>query len=729
MNLLKKNYYDLFLKVFLYSLLIIFLRIELIFSGSLPTGGDMGAHIVPTSYYSNELFRNFNLSGWSNDWFAGYPLYFFYFPLPAIIASIFDLILSFAVSFKLMVLFSQLLLVSSIEHLLRKKNEFSALGFLSGVVFLLTESFTIYGGNLASSLAGQYSFTYSLAFANFSIYFLKKQNTDFSLILSSIFFSWTLLSHIIPFIIYSPFFLYYFIKHKSEVSTKFVSYLIFIFLSLKFLFSLFFNLEFTTNMTYSPFTQISDLIKNDMFPFIFGAIIFILINIKKGEKVVFTFSLYLISTSLFLFFYVPEGALWNGRLIPFFNLGLIILFFQNFENYIELILKNVSNYLILPVTLFVINITLFFMYFEKWYEFYTIPTMTVILILFLITVFSFQDYKNLLLVSILTLVISTVSFLPHWINWNFTGYESKSSWNDIETLYEELQQLSPGRIMWEPNPDLNKYGTPMVLMTIPMFTDHSSVEGLYFDSSITTPYHFLTVSGLAEKPSNPVGGLSYINGNFDKGVRLMEELGVDYFIAYTDSIKEKALKSEKLELARSTDIFTVFSLKSEKVTLVDKELYIFKKEKFLDRVTSSVFKKTDKESFLDISFDAFLNESNFKIIENYVNESDETSEQSNLIVSDLKIDNSKIAFKTNQVNQLHLIKVSYFPNWRIINGEGPYRISPSFMAVIPHEQNVEIVFEHTPLERFVTVIAFTALFSAIFISYKKNIFEKKAKVV
>ena len=77
-------------------------------------------------------------------------------------------------------------------------------------------------------------------------------------------------------------------------------------------------------------------------------------------------------------------------------------------------------------------------------------------------------------------------------------------------------------------------------MTIPMFTNHQSVEGLYFDSSITTPFHFLTVSGLAERPSNPVGGLTYINGEFDKGFRLMEELGVDYFIAYTASIKDKA---------------------------------------------------------------------------------------------------------------------------------------------------------------------------------------------
>ena len=163
----------------------------------------------------------------------------------------------------------------------------------------------------------------------------------------------------------------------------------------------------------------------------------------------------------------------------------------------------------------------------------------------------------LIYTTLVSLTLGTLSFLPHWLNWNFSGYESKTNWSDITTLYEGLDSLEPGRIMWEPNSDLNKYGTPMVLMTIPMFTDHQSVEGLYFDSSITTPFHFLTVSGLAERPSNPVGGLMYINGEFDKGFRLMEELGVDYFIAYTSLIKEKADINENFNFLFSNEVFNV----------------------------------------------------------------------------------------------------------------------------------------------------------------------------
>ena len=57
--MLSKNNIDLFIKVALGSLLIVFLRVELVFSDLLPTGGDMGAHIVPTKFFVSELFNNF----------------------------------------------------------------------------------------------------------------------------------------------------------------------------------------------------------------------------------------------------------------------------------------------------------------------------------------------------------------------------------------------------------------------------------------------------------------------------------------------------------------------------------------------------------------------------------------------------------------------------------------------------------------------------------------------
>ena len=69
--------------------------------------------------------------------------YYFYFPLPPIVTSLFSFIFPFSISFKAMVLLSQVLLVISIEMLIRKNaKQFSFYGFGAGLLYLLTESFS-----------------------------------------------------------------------------------------------------------------------------------------------------------------------------------------------------------------------------------------------------------------------------------------------------------------------------------------------------------------------------------------------------------------------------------------------------------------------------------------------------------------------------------------------------------------------------------------------------------
>jgi len=716
--MLKNN---LFIKVALGSLLLIFLRIELVFSDLLPTGGDMGAHIVPTKFFVTELFNNFKLSGWSQDWFAGYPVYYFYFPLPPIITSLLSFLFPFSISFKTMVLISQVLLVISIEMLMRKNSkEFSFYGFGVGLLYLLTESFTIFGGNLASSLAGQYSFTYSIAFANFSIFYLLKSNHRYSTEIASLLIGLSVLSHLIPFMIYLPIFAYYFLKSNAKITIKISAFLFFLFIAMRFSISLFLNLEFTTNMTYTPYTQLSDLVKSDVLPFAIGAIIYVILSSSRTTlKAVAGFELYLVSISIFLFFYGPESALWNGRIVPFFNLGIIILFFNLLHFDIKNLTKKIQGKYPLIVFILSINSYLMYLYYSKWGNTYSTTTISINLIILLMFLISINSEKSLIYTTLVSLTFGTLSYLPHWLNWNFSGYESKNNWSDITTLYKGLDTLEPGRIMWEPNSDLNKYGTPMVLMTIPMFTDHQSVEGLYFDSSITTPFHFLTVSGLAERPSNPVGGLTYINGEFDKGFRLMEELGVDYFIAYTSSIKDKANESENFNFLFSNEVFNVYSINTKKVELVEDSLHIFESPDFYDRLKNAVLRDGSEQSFFEAAYKSFKEELNHKIIENYDESLTVRSEKNtDLLISDLNIQNDLITFKTNKPNQLHLIKVSYFPNWKIKNGYGPFRISPSFMAVIPKDEFVEIKFESSNVEKALNLLSILSLFGALLITYK-----------
>ena len=203
--------------------------------------------------------------------------------------------------------------------------------------------------------------------------------------------------------------------------------------------------------------------------------------------------------------------------------------------------------------------------------------------------------------------------------------------------------------------------------------------------------------------------MRYINNQFEKGQEYLEELGVDYFISYTDSITNKSLESDKLTLLFSSDPFTVFGIKSDKVELVDQKLVRFEKTTFIERTVSSILRNTEFTNFFDASYENFDNLESQRIIEigNSGYEQLETSSEE-VKITNLKMTSETITFKTNKPNKLHIIKISYFPNWQIQNGLGPYRISPSFMAVVPFSENVELRFETTRVEKY---SFYTSLFS------------------
>ena len=86
-----------------------------------------------------------------------------------------------------------------------------------------------------------------------------------------------------------------------------------------------------------------------------------------------------------------------------------------------------------------------------------------------------------------------------------------------------------------------------------------------------------------------------------------------------------------------------------------------------------------------------------------------STDEAQLNITDFKLQNNQISFRTNQPGKLHLIKVSYFPNWTIKDGDGPYRITPSFMAIVPNSSDVNLTFEKTNLEELLSIFSYLCL--------------------
>ena len=129
----------------------------------------------------------------------------------------------------------------------------------------------------------------------------------------------------------------------------------------------------------------------------------------------------------------------------------------------------------------------------------------------------------------------------------------------MQTMSAMGKRYGCGRAMWEYSASENRFGTPEALMLLPFETDGciDSMEGLLFESSATTPYHFLNQAELSAGPSEPEVGLPYGPLNVTLGVKHLQLLGVKYFMAETPQVEQEAAADPGLQLiakTRSVDV-------------------------------------------------------------------------------------------------------------------------------------------------------------------------------
>jgi hypothetical protein len=57
-----------------------------------------------------------------------------------------------------------------------------------------------------------------------------------------------------------------------------------------------------------------------------------------------------------------------------------------------------------------------------------------------------------------------------------------------------------------------------------------------------------------------------------------------------------------------------------------------------------------------------------------------------------------VSFRTDRVGEPHIVKVSWFPNWRAEGAEGPWMLSPGLMVVVPTRAEVRLSYRDTPFD-------------------------------
>ncbi len=146
----------------------------LILRNTTPAGGDMGAHVWLPAFLRDHLLP-WRVAGWSTDFYAGFPAGQFYFPLPSVLVVMLDLVLPYNVAFKLVTVLGAVLFPVAAYvfgrglRLPRPTPEAFAVAATASLFFkgggdsTMTFDHHIMGGNISSTMAGEYSFMLALA--------------------------------------------------------------------------------------------------------------------------------------------------------------------------------------------------------------------------------------------------------------------------------------------------------------------------------------------------------------------------------------------------------------------------------------------------------------------------------------------------------------------------------------------------------------------------------------
>ena len=324
-----------------------------------------------------------------------------------------------------------------------------------------------------------------------------------------------------------------------------------------------------------------------------------------------------------------------------------------------------------------------------------------------------------------------------WAEYNFQGYELRdptpagggtSEYFDlVDTMAEVGRWRGCGRSLWEYEIGrLGSYGTPMSPMLLPYWTGGciGSMEGLYFEASATTPYHFLMQSELSASPSRSQRDLPYRELDVAAGVDHLQRMGIRYYLAFSEPALQQARAQPDLSEIAGSGPWAVFEVADSDPVVGLGELPIVVdglREAGYDWLEVSVgaFQIPDGPVLAADGPDGWptLNLARLgpdtpraapraapidrvAVIQTLTDRLAQIPRRTiqPATVSDITWNQQSISFKVDQTGTPVIVRASYFPNWTATGAHGPYRVTPNLMAIVPTTQQVTLQYSRSTIE-------------------------------
>ena len=805
-----------------------------LFRNTTTNGGDMGAHVWWPQFLIHNWFPKLRLSGWAPDWYAGFPVGQYYFPVPALMVGALNLVMPYNVAFKLVTVSGPLMLPAAAYYFAKGLRApwpappaFAIAAF--GTLVQTRTDWQIYGGNIASTLAGEFSFCIALAFALFGLGALAYTlDTGRRRWLPAVLIALAIMSHIVVaiFVAIAAVLIWLTRRPWRTWAIAVPVGLVAVALSAVWLLPLLWQQPYTQSMRYeklfpkgnfklpswmplpgpvrftlqglwnavsrppldtnaNPVKHFSPTLWMPWWIWLLAGVAIVAAGWYRRRSTLVLLVLAMVVGVMFIEW--PEQTIWNTRFLPFWLLTWALIAAMGATEIARLVALVATG-----AYRWIRDGDLQDARARAWAEIATADESTVAPELRKEAAWVLAERRfdhdpegwqappeldtdavrgHARRISAITLAVALMfgsAFAIHrgfeatddnpavlirsWAAWNYSGYESKEDYPQYHAVMAGMEQVADehgdGRALWEPSsgdPDaINSYGTSLALELLPLFTHGKidSMEGIYFESSATTDYHFLTVAECAQHPSNPVRGLVYGSpeSDFDLCVRHMQMLGVRYYMAWTPQMQRLAAANKNLTLVkdipqsptiagpdnsqlRDWKVFQVAD--SDLVVGMDRDPVVLKSapggsysscwnqpwdtasgpEPQLAGWECETAPWWDDRSLLGIPY-AQSGPSDWQRVEYNDLASVRPTPVTPTQVSNVHTSVDKISFDVSQIGKAVEVKESYFPNWKVSGAKGPYRLSPNMMVVIPTSSHVELSYGLTKADwagRIITI--------------------------
>ncbi len=645
-----------------YGLLLWYFKPSLLLTQTVTAGGDTLSHYVAAKYLRDYLLPNGKIVGWMPGNFAGYPIFLFYFPLAFLLIAGLSLLVPFTVAFKLGTIAGTFALPLAALLSLRWIGcpfPIPALGAVLTLPFLFNTGNSMWGGNIPSTLAGEFAHSLSLALLVLFVGALyrgihARRYVGYCAVL----FALAGLAHAYGLVMGAALGLY-FLAVEPDFRATFV-YLIRVYaiggLLLGFwLVPLLAYLHYTTGFPITwDFTSPLEIVPIVLWPTVVIAaatIAWALWGNETDKEWLRTvhYLTYPVVISVPLYFVSPRLNLVDVRFLAFAQFFLTMLAAVGLG---RLLTRPPQSLRLLAPPL--------------------IGVMTI------------------------AWIVPQQSFIPDWIRWNYEGMERKLWWRDY--LIVNSVGLAGGprspRVVYEHSPLHDNAGTIKAFEAIPLFSGRPTLEGVYLQSSPSAPFVAYIQSELTETPSCPFRPYRCATFDPERALAHLELFNVKEVIAVTENVKAALAKSPHYRQEAEIGPYKIFQVrqgngqyvlplpyKPALVTEADwKQLAYdwFKRPEWLAvpllflQPGESVPPATVPFSGLEEApvREAFAPECQVKEALGY----------------------EVVRFETDCPGRPHLIKISYHPKWRVKGADQVYLVSPAFMLVYPTGREVWLVF-------------------------------------